>query len=102
MAEALGTFNPKDAGSHLQLRVGRVYRRANPRAKRLQGHPDCPAVIRKILSCHGIDAYVNVIGINSFCKTRLADHRNQLVTSGTLSPIEDDAVGILNIAAAKP
>ncbi|EDS40795.1 conserved hypothetical protein [Culex quinquefasciatus] len=35
-------------------------------------------------------AYVNLIGMNSFCKTRWSGNQNQLVTSGKSSPIEDD------------
>ncbi|XP_039436030.1 ankyrin repeat and KH domain-containing protein mask-like [Culex pipiens pallens] len=52
-------------------------------------------------TCQDIDAYANLIGINSFCKTRWASNQNQLVTSGTLSPVEDDSVGNLNLADAE-
>lgn len=42
------------------------------------------------LSCQDIDAYANLIGMNSFCKTRWASNQSQLTPSGTSSPIEDD------------
>lgn len=42
------------------------------------------------LSCQDIDAYANLIGMNSFCKTRWAGNQSQLTPSGMSSPIEDE------------
>lgn len=54
------------------------------------------------LSCQDIDAYANLIGMNSFCKTRWAGNQSQLATSGTSSPIEEDGSNInLSEAAAE-
>lgn len=51
------------------------------------------------LSCQDIDAYANLIGMNSFCKTRWAGNQSQLTPSGTSSPIEDDG-STINLSEA--
>ena len=43
--------------------------------------------------CQDIDMYANLIGLNSFCKTRWAGNQNQL-TSGTSSPAEEDGSAV--------
>uniref|UniRef100_A0A182STW8 ANK_REP_REGION domain-containing protein n=1 Tax=Anopheles maculatus TaxID=74869 RepID=A0A182STW8_9DIPT len=39
--------------------------------------------------CQEMDVYANLIGLNSFCKTRWTGNQNQ-ITSGTSSPVEED------------
>ncbi|EDS35861.1 mitochondrial processing peptidase beta subunit [Culex quinquefasciatus] len=100
LAQSLGTFNPKDGlvvavdGSRVAIYNYEWVECIDELIHALNGCTDIPIALQEmadILSCQDIYAYVNVIGINSFCKTRWADHRNQLVTSGKSSPIEDDA-----------
>ena len=45
------------------------------------------------LSCQDIDAYANLIGMNSFCKNRWTGQQNQ-ITSGTSSPVEIEDDGM--------
>ncbi|XP_039444857.1 uncharacterized protein LOC120424731 [Culex pipiens pallens] len=70
--------------------MGRVHQRA----QRLPRYTDCRLEMANNLSCQDLDAYANLIGMNEFCKTRWAGNQNQLVTSGTSSPIGDDLADV--------
>ncbi|XP_062555858.1 ankyrin repeat and KH domain-containing protein mask-like isoform X3 [Armigeres subalbatus] len=106
--ESLETFNPEDGsvvaadGSRETIYNYEWVECIDEVIHALNGCTDIPVALQEMaanLSCQDIDAYANLIGMNSFCKNRWASNQSQLTPSGTSSPIEDDG-STINLAQA--